>query len=116
MSIYGDYGHYGTGETLFVGDTRESWAMEICSYDKDGTDGVWVAKRVPDDEIFVTTNKFRVREVLKDNPNMTYSSIYLRFLRKTGGSRKTANWILQRYMVMASFIINITQREGYGVL
>ncbi len=68
-----NYGYYGTGETLLVGDTEEAWVLEMCSYDKDGTDGVWVAKRVPDDEIFVAANQFRIREVLKDDPDMMYS-------------------------------------------
>ncbi len=68
-----EYGYYGTGETLLVGDTKEAWVMEMCSYDLDGTDGVWVAKRVPDDEIFVAANEFRIREVLKDDADMMYS-------------------------------------------
>ena len=79
-----DYGYYGTGETLLVGDTREAWVMEMCSYDKEGTDGVWVAKRVPDDKIFVAANQFRIREVLKNNSDMMYSENIFEVARKKG--------------------------------
>ena len=79
-----EYGYYGTGETLLVGDTKEAWAMEMCSYDKDGMDGVWVAKRVPDDEIFVAANEFRIREVIKDDPDMMYSENIFEVAKKKG--------------------------------
>ncbi len=68
------YGYYGTGETLLVADPQEAWVMEMCGYDMDGTDGVWVAQRVPDDHIFVAANQFRIREVRKDADDMMYSS------------------------------------------
>ena len=43
------YGYFGTGETLVVADPEEGWVMEMCGYDMNGTGGVWVAQRVPDD-------------------------------------------------------------------
>ena len=61
-----DYGYYGTGETLLVGDKNEAWVMEMCGYDMDGTDGIWVAQRVPDDGYFVAANEFRIREVCRN--------------------------------------------------
>ncbi|NCC24216.1 MAG: dipeptidase [Deltaproteobacteria bacterium] len=67
------YGYYGTGETLLVGDPDEGWVMEMCGYDMDGTDGVWVAQRVPDDGFFVAANQFRIREVKEDAEDMMYS-------------------------------------------
>lgn len=57
------YGYHGTGETLLVGDTNEAWVMEMCGYDPDGTDGLWVAQRVPDNEMFVAANQFRIRRI-----------------------------------------------------
>jgi dipeptidase len=57
------YGYYGTGETLLVGDADEAWVMEMCGYDMDGTDGLWVARRVPDDSYFVAANEFRIRDI-----------------------------------------------------
>ncbi len=68
-----EYGYYGTGETLLVADPNEGWVFEMCGYDLDGTDGVWVAKRVPDDAFFVAANQFRIRDIRKDDPDMMYS-------------------------------------------
>ncbi|HEX3029754.1 MAG TPA: C69 family dipeptidase [Clostridia bacterium] len=65
-----EYGYYGTGETLLLGDADEGWVMEMCAYEEDGTSGIWVAQRVPDDEFFVAANEFRIRDVYK-NPKDT---------------------------------------------
>ena len=67
------YGYYGTGETLLVGDPNEGWVMEMAGYDMDGTGGVWVAQRVPDDKIFVAANQFRIREIDPNNADMMFS-------------------------------------------
>ncbi|MES9996202.1 C69 family dipeptidase [Desulfovibrio aminophilus] len=67
------YGYYGTGETLLVADPKEGWVFEMCGYDMNGTDGVWVAQRVPDDAFFVAANQFRIREVRENAPDMMYS-------------------------------------------
>ncbi|HWR37959.1 MAG TPA: C69 family dipeptidase [Patescibacteria group bacterium] len=67
------YGYYGTGETLLVGDPNEGWVMEMAGYDMNGTNGVWVAQRVPDDEFFVASNQFRIRDVRPDAEDMMYS-------------------------------------------
>jgi dipeptidase len=67
------YGYYGTGETLVVADPEEGWVMEMCGYDMNGTDGVWVAQRVPDDRFFVAANQFRIRDVRRDAKDMMYS-------------------------------------------
>lgn len=67
------YGYYGTGETLLVADPDEGWVMEMCGYDKEGTNGVWVAQRVPDDSFFVAANQFRIREIRKGSRDMMYS-------------------------------------------
>jgi dipeptidase len=66
------YGYYGTGETLLVGDTDEAWVMEMCAYAMQGTSGIWVAKRVPDNGFFVAANQFRIRNVV-DSEDMLYS-------------------------------------------
>ncbi|MBU1229128.1 MAG: C69 family dipeptidase [Proteobacteria bacterium] len=68
------YGYYGTGETLTVADPDEAWVMEMCGYDKDGTSGVWVARRVPDDGFFVASNQFRIREIKPGDPDMMFSA------------------------------------------
>ncbi len=66
------YGYHGVGETLPVADPTEGWVFEMCSV-PDGK-GLWVAKRVPDGEVFVAANEFRIREVITDDPdNMLFS-------------------------------------------
>lgn len=69
------YGLYGTGETLLIGDPDEVWVMEMCGYEDEigsefsetGTGGLWVAQRVPDADLFVAANQFRIRDINKDN-------------------------------------------------
>jgi len=63
------YGYYGTGETLLVGDPEEAWVFEMCCGTADSTGGLWVAQRVPDGEIFVEANEFRIRNII-DNDNV----------------------------------------------
>jgi len=67
------YGYYGTGETLTIADAQEGWVMEMAGYDMEGSDGVWVAQRVPDDEIFVAANQFRIREIIENSEDMMFS-------------------------------------------
>lgn len=78
------YGYYGTGETLLVADPDEGWVFEMCGYDMEGTDGVWVAKRVPDDSFFVAANQFRIREIRKGAKDMLYSANIFDVARKKG--------------------------------
>ena len=76
IALIGDlierYGLYGTGETLPVADTEEGWIMEMAP-SPDGVGGLWVAKKVPDGEIFVAANQFRIREVDPDDRDMMFS-------------------------------------------
>ncbi|MGD9948848.1 MAG: dipeptidase [Desulfobulbus sp.] len=78
------YGYYGTGETLLVADPNEGWVMEMSGYDQNGTGGVWVAQRVPDDAFFVAANQFRIREVRKDSPDMMYSANIFKVAQSKG--------------------------------
>lgn len=59
------YGYYGTGETPLLADPNEGWVMEMCGYGLNGTGGVWVAQRVPDSDVFVAANLFRIRVIRK---------------------------------------------------
>ncbi|NOQ31897.1 MAG: dipeptidase [Helicobacteraceae bacterium] len=77
------YGYYGTGETIPVADKNEGWVIEIApSPEKKG--GLWVAKRVPDGEVFVAANEFRIREVDPDDKNMIYSKDLHKIAQKHG--------------------------------
>lgn len=68
------YGIYGTGETLIFADTREAWVLEMSSCTLDGCKGFWVAQRVPDGEVFVASNTFRIRKIdREDEDNMIFS-------------------------------------------
>ncbi len=66
------YGYYGTGETLLLGDPNEGWVMEMCCGTPDSSGGLWVAKRVPDGELFVAANEFRIRDIVPGNPDILY--------------------------------------------
>jgi dipeptidase len=83
-SLIDQYGYYGTGECLVLADTEEAWVIEMCGYDTDGSDGLWVAKRVPDDGFFVSANQFRIREVTKNSSDMMYSSNLFAVCEKKG--------------------------------
>ncbi len=82
--LIGKYGYYGTGETLIVADPEEGWVMEMAGYDMNGTDGVWVAQRVPDDGFFVAANQFRIREVRRDAKDMMFSANIFDVAQKKG--------------------------------
>lgn len=77
------YGYYGTGETLPVADTEEGWVIEMAP-SPEGTGGLWVAKKVPDGEIFVAANQFRIREVDPDDPDMMFSKTLHDVAKKHG--------------------------------
>jgi dipeptidase len=72
-SLIDDYGYWGTGETLLLGDPHEAWVMEMCSGTLDSTGGLWVAKRVPDGHVFVAANEFRIREIDPDDLELLFS-------------------------------------------
>ncbi len=66
-SLILNYGYYGTGETLLLGDAEEGWVMEMCAHEENGSAGIWVARRVPDDDFFVAANQFRIRDIRENH-------------------------------------------------
>jgi len=70
-SLIETYGYYGTGETLPIGDKEEGWILEMAP-SPEGTGGLWVARKVPDGEIFVAANELRIREIDPDDPGLLY--------------------------------------------
>jgi len=78
------YGYYGTGETLLFADPKEAWVIEMCGGTPEGKGGLWVAQKVPDGEIFVTANTFRIRDVKPGNPDQMYSASLFTVAKKNG--------------------------------
>ncbi|MFH1296106.1 MAG: C69 family dipeptidase [Bacteroidota bacterium] len=79
------YGYYSTGETLLVADADEAWVFEMCALPDEVYHSVWVAQRVPDGEFFVAANEFRIRYLVKDNPDsFLYSEYLITGLKKLG--------------------------------
>ena len=72
-SLIDEYGYYGTGETLIFGDPTDVWVIEMCGGTPSGTGGYWAAQRVPDGQVFVAANEFRIREIDANNPDQIYS-------------------------------------------
>lgn len=66
------YGYYGWGETLTVTDPNEAWVFEVCA-SPDKKSALWAAKKVPDGEVFVEANIFRIRELDPENPDIMFS-------------------------------------------
>ncbi len=66
------YGYYGTGEALIVADKNEGWLIEMCAYEKNGTSGLWVAQRIPDNGVCVVANQFRIQDVKKNDSDFMF--------------------------------------------
>ena len=87
IALMGDlierYGLYGTGETLPVADSEEGWVIEMAP-SPDGEGGLCVAKRVPDGEVFVAANQFRIRQIDPDDPDVMFSKNLHEVARRHG--------------------------------
>eukprot|EP00604_Paraphysomonas_vestita_P004446 CAMPEP_0174825360 /NCGR_PEP_ID=MMETSP1107-20130205/42681_1 /TAXON_ID=36770 /ORGANISM="Paraphysomonas vestita, Strain GFlagA" /LENGTH=583 /DNA_ID=CAMNT_0016056893 /DNA_START=501 /DNA_END=2252 /DNA_ORIENTATION=- len=66
-----------SGESLSIGDKKEMWIFHI-NADDTHESAVWVAQRVPDDEIAVIANQYIIGEIDLSNPDyfMASSNIY----------------------------------------
>ena len=65
---YGDY-----GECITIADRNEVWQMEIVGAGKNVIGGVWVAKRVADDEVAVSCNIPRIGKLERDSADFMCS-------------------------------------------
>lgn len=66
-SLVTQYGYGDGGECITISDPQEIWQMEICGAGKDKIGGVWVAQRVPDDEVAVSANIPRIGKLQRGN-------------------------------------------------
>lgn len=84
---YGFYGEQeveGSGETLLLADTNESWVFSVLS-SPDGASAVWCAQRVPDDHVTVVANMYTIRGVnLTDPSRFRFSENMLRVAEEQG--------------------------------
>ncbi|VVB73003.1 Peptidase family C69 [uncultured archaeon] len=99
-SLIDQHGVYGTGETLIFADTKEAWVLEMCGCEPKmfkackGCKGLWVAKKVPDGQVFVASNTFRIREVDTEDPDMLYSGKLHDVARELGwDGRGKVDWL-----------------------
>ena len=58
-----EYGYGDGGECITIADKREVWQMEILGEGPDKIGGIWVAQRVPDDEVAVSCNVARIGKI-----------------------------------------------------
>lgn len=63
-----EYGYGDGGECLTVTDPNEAWFFEITGNGKHNTGAIWVAQRVPDDEISISANITRIGKVDHNDP------------------------------------------------
>eukprot|EP00607_Mallomonas_marina_P009286 CAMPEP_0182418534 /NCGR_PEP_ID=MMETSP1167-20130531/2939_1 /TAXON_ID=2988 /ORGANISM="Mallomonas Sp, Strain CCMP3275" /LENGTH=659 /DNA_ID=CAMNT_0024592781 /DNA_START=89 /DNA_END=2068 /DNA_ORIENTATION=- len=68
----GDISKAEAGEALTVCDPVESWVFHILG-DDTGTSAVWVAQRVPDENVAVVANSFIIHEVDPHSPDFLFS-------------------------------------------
>lgn len=69
-----EYGWNDYGECLTIADKKEVWHLEIVGPGKGETGAIWVAQRVPDEEISVNANASRIMEIDLDNPDFFMAS------------------------------------------
>lgn len=95
-ALIDEYGYFSTGETLLVGDEDEAWVFEMCALPDETYHSAWAAQRVPDGEVFVAANEFRIRELDSDNPDQLWSPLLEPGAKKIGWwdpSRGALDWL-----------------------
>lgn len=83
-SLIDEWGYYSEGETLLVADRDEAWVFEMCALPDETHHSAWIAHRVPDGEMFVAANTFRIRDVSGTDPDQLHSDHLLEDLKAVG--------------------------------
>jgi dipeptidase len=79
------YGYNDYGESFTFADPKEVWLFEIYGPGKGRKGAVWAAQRVPDDEVSVSANASRLRELnLKNKEYFTASDNVLSLAAELG--------------------------------
>jgi len=78
------YSYNEDGETITIIDTEEAWVFDVlCT--PSGKGAIWVAQRVPDDEVAVCANRFTIREIDLGNPDYFMASDNISKIAKAQG-------------------------------
>jgi len=72
--LTGEHGYNDEGECLTIADKTEVWHLEIVGPGKDRVGSIWVAQRVPDDQVSVNANASRIREIDLGDPDRFMAS------------------------------------------
>lgn len=88
------YGYFGWGETLLVADKNEGWVFEI-SGTPDGSGALWAAQKVPNGEIFVAANQFRIQDIDPTKEDILFSSNLFALAEKYEWKKENTplNWL-----------------------
>lgn len=69
-----EFGYIDGGECFTIADPNEVWNLEILGPGNGKKGAVWVAQRVPDDEVAVNANASRIREIDLSKPDFFMAS------------------------------------------
>ena len=79
------YGYIDYGECLTFADPKETWHFEILGPGKGKVGAVWAAQRIPDDNVGVSANASRIRQIdLNDTENFMASENVLSLAEEMG--------------------------------
>ena len=79
------YGYNDAGECFTFADKNETWHFEIFGPGKDKIGAVWAAVRIPDENVGVSANASRIREInIKDTANYMASENVFSIAKEMG--------------------------------
>ena len=79
------YGWNDYGEALTIADKNEVWHFEIVGPGKGKTGSIWVAQRVPDDQVAVNVNASTIKEIDLNKPDFYMASANVFDVAKKNG-------------------------------
>ncbi|MFZ4398410.1 MAG: dipeptidase [Bacteroidales bacterium] len=89
------YGWSDAGECLTIADKQEVWHFEIVGPGKDKVGAVWVAQRVPDENVSVNANASTIREIDLKNTDFFMASDNIYSVAKENGWYKEGQEIFR---------------------
>jgi dipeptidase len=84
-SLAEQYGYADLAECITLADRREVWQLEIAGSGPGKPSSLWVARRIPDDQVGIEANIPRISDVDFNNPDMFMTSSGLREKAKNLG-------------------------------